>query len=282
MKRTTASIAALLALAALVFGVAGPVEAAPTWAPAATADIHPGTQTFTQGAQCTANFVFTDASGGVYIGQAAHCSGTGGQTETDGCLAGTLPVGTEVEVDGATRPATMVYNSWATMQAVGETDADTCAYNDFALLKLHPDDASRVNPSIPVWGGPVGYSTGAGFGSQVYSFGNSSLRQGIEQLSPKYGVSLGTIPSGWSTPLYTLTPGIPGDSGSAFLDGQGRALGVLSTLALAPLPASNNVSGIGPAVQYMLANGGPQVTLANGTEPFTGGPGGLLRGLLRF
>src|SRR4051812_49983988 len=37
----------------------------------------------------------------------------------------------------------------------------------------------------------------------------------------------------------TTTPGIPGDSGSAFIDKRGRAFGVLSTLALAPIPASN-------------------------------------------
>ena len=60
--------------------------------------IHPGVQTFTDGAQCTANFVYTDASN-TYIGQAAHCSGTGGSTETNGCDSGSLPVGTPVEVD---------------------------------------------------------------------------------------------------------------------------------------------------------------------------------------
>ena len=57
----------------------------PTWAPAASATVHPGVMTYTDGAQCTANFVYTDAAGTVYIGQAAHCSGTGGQTDTDGC-----------------------------------------------------------------------------------------------------------------------------------------------------------------------------------------------------
>ena len=42
---------------------------------------------------------------------------------------------------GASKPGVMVYNSWATMQANGEKDADTCAYNDIALLKLDPADA---------------------------------------------------------------------------------------------------------------------------------------------
>src|SRR4029453_7388207 len=127
--------------------------ATPTWAPAATATIHPGVQTFTNGAQCTANFVFTQGTQ-VYIGQAAHCSGTGASTDTNGCIAESLPNGTAVEVDGASRPGTMVYNSWNAMQAKGETNADACAGNDFALIKLDPADYGRVNPSIPFWGGP--------------------------------------------------------------------------------------------------------------------------------
>ena len=42
------------------------------------------------------------------------------------------------------------------MQAKGETDPDTCAYNDLALVKLDPADYGKVNPSIPFWGGPTG------------------------------------------------------------------------------------------------------------------------------
>ena len=46
---------------------------------------------------------------------------------------------------------------------------------------------------------------------------------------------------------------------------------MLSTLAIAPLTGSNGVSHVNKAVNYMEANGGPQVTLANGTESFKGG-----------
>jgi hypothetical protein len=245
--------------------------AAPTWAPAATAAIHPGVQTFTAGAQCTANFVFTDGTN-VFIGQAAHCSGTGGNTETNGCTAGTLPVGTPVEVTGASRAGTMVYNSWATMQGLHETDPDACAYNDLAIIALDPADFNKVNPSIPVWGGPVApTSPGAAIGDFVYSYGNSSLRFGLTQLSPKKGVSLGDSGGGWTHAVYTVTPGIPGDSGSAFLDASGRALGVLSTVAIAPIPASNNVGDIGKEVAYMHAHsayGGLNIAL--GTQAFNG------------
>src|SRR5258708_6855985 len=122
------------------------------------AAVHPGVQTFTAGAQCTANFVFTDGTK-VYIGQAAHCSGTGGNTATNGCTSGTLPVGTQVTVTGASKPGTMVYNSWATMQALHEADANTCQFNDLAIIELDASDYAKVNPSIPSWGGPTGVNS---------------------------------------------------------------------------------------------------------------------------
>ena len=247
---------------------AGSAQAAPTWAPASSATIHPGVQTVTDGGQCTANFVYFDASD-VYIGQAAHCSGTDGNTATDGCTSGSLPLGTKVDVDGASVSGTLAYNSWLAMQANGETDEETCAYNDLALVKLDPADVSKVNPSVPVFGGPSGVGT-AQAGDQIYTYGNSSLRGGITQLSPKSGAVVERTPGGWSYSLYTVTPGIPGDSGSAFLNSQGQALGVLSTVAIAPLPASNGVGDVAKEVAYMRANGGPNAELALGTEVFRG------------
>jgi hypothetical protein len=264
----------LAAVAALALSLVTVLAAAPTpasaYAPAATATIHPGVQMFTDGAQCTANFIFSEGAD-LYIGYAAHCAGLGEATDTNGCEAGTLPVGTPVEIDGASQPGTLAYSSWATMQAVGETDANACAYNDLALVRINPADHAKVNPSIPHWGGPTGLNTtGVTALSQVYSYGNSSLRQGITLLSPKRGVSLGTTGGGWTHPLYTVTPGIPGDSGSAFLDAQGRALGVLSTLSIAPTPLSNNVSDLSRGLDYMRSHGGPNATLVLGDLPFDG------------
>ena len=257
-----ATIAATLAIAA-------PAAAEPTWAPADTAPVHPGVQTLTEGAQCTSNFVFFDGSNNVYIGQAAHCSGTDGSTETDGCDSGSLPVGTPVEVDGASRPGTLVYNSWLTMQANGEADPDTCAYNDFALVKLDPADYAKVNPSIPFWGGPTGIVDTVAQGDKVLSYGNSSLRLGITQLSPKEGLSLGQTGGGWSHEVYTVSPGIPGDSGSALIDRSGKAFGVLSTLQIAPKVGANGVGDLSRELAYANANGAG-VQLAGGTEAFTG------------
>jgi hypothetical protein len=249
--------------------VAGSAAAAPTWAPASSATIHPGVQTFTDGAQCTANFVFYDASN-VYLGQAAHCSGTGSSTDTNGCTSASLPTGTAVDIGGS-KPGTLVYNSWLTMQSKGETDADTCAFNDLALVKVDPADVGSVNPSIPFWGGPTGvHSGGTATGDTVLSFGNSELRGGVTQLSPKQGKSIGDDGNGWSHNVYTVTPGIPGDSGSAFLDASGKALGVLSTVQLAPVAGSNGVGDVAKELAYLNSTGGFSVTLANGTEAFAG------------
>jgi hypothetical protein len=258
----------LLSLSVPAGAVTAPAAALPAWAPAATAAIHPGVQTFTNGAQCTANFVFVDASN-VYIGQAAHCSGTGGSTETDGCSSGSLPLGTEVEVSGASKPGVMVYNSWLTMRQTHETDPDACQFNDFALVRLDPADIGKVNPSIPFWGGPTALATsGTTTGDSVYSYGNSGLRLGLSQLSPKQGVSLGDDGNGWSHNVYTLTPGIPGDSGSAFVDSAGGALGVLSTVQLAPLAGSNGVGDLARELTYLNGHTSFAVQLALGTEPF--------------
>src|SRR6186713_2250673 len=112
-------ILACAVIGAAALAAAGPATAAPTWAPAATAPVHPGVQTDTNGGQCTSNFVFFDAANNVYIGQAAHCAGTDGNTATNGCDAGSLPVGTPVTVEGASQPGSIVYSSWVTMQANG-------------------------------------------------------------------------------------------------------------------------------------------------------------------
>ncbi|MGI8983351.1 MAG: serine protease [Acidimicrobiales bacterium] len=228
-------------------------------------------QTFTAGGQCTANFVFYDASD-VYIGQAAHCSGTGGQTETNGCTAPSLPTGTPVMVTGASRPAIMVYNSWVTMQVLGETDPDACQYNDLALLRLDPADTSKVCPSVPFWGGPVGLNaSGTALGQRLYSYGNSELRLGLALLSPKKGISLGDTGGGWSHMASTISPGVPGDSGSAFLDAGGRALGVLSTLNVGlPGGLSNGVGDLGRELDYLASHTSFSVRLALGTTPFSG------------
>jgi hypothetical protein len=276
-----ATAASALIAGASLTATTGTAEAAPSWAPAATAAIHPGTMMYTEGAQCTANFVYTDSSGNVYVGYAAHCAGQGEATDTNGCNVDSVPLGTRVTFtnDGnlASEGApvghgTLAYSSWITEKQLGTTDANTCAYNDLALVKVDAADVGKVNPSVPFWGGPTGIDTdGTKAGDRVWTYGNSSLRAGIALLSPHTGISLGddAADGGWSHPLYTVTPGVPGDSGSGFLSAGGKAVGTLSTLGLAPLPASNNIGDLAKELAFAQAHSGISgLSLVNGTEPF--------------
>jgi hypothetical protein len=275
---------------AVVLALAAATASAQAFAPEGTATIHPGVMTFTNApsflsgaSQCTANFVFTDAAGNVYLGQAAHCSSTGEDTETNGCTTKSLPLGTPIYsgtlveggIENGTEIGTLAYNSWLTMQAKGEKDANTCAFNDLALIKILPGQVANVNPTVPFWGGPDGLAPGVSkAGDQVFSYGNSILRGGVSVLSPKTGVSLGELEptGGWSQELYTVTPGIPGDSGSAFMSASGGALGVLSTVELAPTPAANGVGTLAKELAYANAATGLGVTVASGTTPFSSVP----------
>ncbi|HEX2892451.1 MAG TPA: hypothetical protein VHO29_00425 [Marmoricola sp.] len=279
--RALRTLALLVLLGAGLVAAPSGASANPTWAPAGTAAIHPGTMMYTEGAQCTANFVYTDGAGNVYVGYAAHCAGKGSSTDTNGCTTDSVPLGTPVTFtnDGSLLSegtpvghGTLAYSSWITEHQLGTTDANTCAYNDLALVKVDPADVGKVNPSVPFWGGPTGIDTnGTQAGDRVYTYGNSSLRFGISLLSPHTGISLGDDPAdgGWSHPLYTITPGIPGDSGSGFMSADGTAIGVLSTLGLAPLPASNNIGDLAKELAFAQAHSGiAGLTLVPGTEPF--------------
>lgn len=267
------ALTALAAVALVAVQVPGTASAVPVWAPFNQATIHPGVPTDTQGGgKCTANFVFYNTTD-VFLGQAAHCAGTGPATETSGCTAGTQPLGTPVTIGGASKPGTLVYSSWITMTKRAEQDTNACDFNDFALVKIDPADLGKINPSLPVYGGPIGISTEpTAVGDRVFTYGNSPLRGGLTQLSPKEGISLGDDGDGWSHVCYTATPGVPGDSGSAVLTQDGEALGVLTSLAVAPLAGSNGVGDMRRELDYLNAHGGlGVVSLALGTEPFRPG-----------
>lgn len=252
-----------------------------SWAPTGSPYIGPGVQTYTGDSQCTANFVFTDDAHNVYVGQAAHCASTSSSGAINGCTTGSRPLGTSVAFrqSGPGRPpggevlgrGELAYSSWLAMQADGETDAAICAYNDFALVKVDSGDATKVNPSVPHWGGPIGLNAaGVPAGSTVHSYGNSRLRFGLSVLAPQTGTARQTDPAanGWSHSLLSPTPGIPGDSGSAYLDSAGNALGTLSTLGVA-IPITNNIGDIAHELSYAQTQSGISgLRLVLGTAAF--------------
>jgi hypothetical protein len=258
--------ALLSSLTAAAFVAGAP--AAGAWAPASSAPIHPGVQTYTKGGQCTSNFVFADGPH-VYLGQAAHCAGKGEATDTNGCRTASFPLGTVVHVQGARKRAHLVYSSWRTMHDEGREHGAACRFNDFALVEIANQDERRVNPTVPGFGGPTGLGGLGADGADVYSYGNSSLRGGVSTLSPKQGKVVDQSGRGWSYTVYTATPGIPGDSGSGFLNRSGEAAGVLSTLDVLPDPGGNGVGSLPKELAYMHRHspfGG--VDPVPGTRPF--------------
>jgi hypothetical protein len=166
------------------------------------------------------------------------------------------------------------------MQGKHESDPDTCAYNDLALVKIDPADAGKVDPTVPGFAGPNGMAEApTGTGADVFSYGNSELRGGVAQLGPKQGKVVQSEGGGWSRTVYTVTPGVPGDSGSGFLDAAGHAVGVLSTLQVLPTPGSNGVGDLALELAYMHANSTfSGVNLVNGTKPFKADLAGAITG----
>ena len=251
-------------LATAVVGTAAPAQAAPRWAPASKATLHPVVQTRVGGTRCTANFVFYD-SRYVYLGSTAECSG---------------PPGTKVTVQGASRSGKVVYNSWSTSGA---------GANNFALVRLDNADKARVNPSVPFWGGPTAGGGASSFGRPVYAYGNSASPSATTDRSPKYGIDTSTeLPGvcffrpecgadGWThyaqmvlpatSHYYEGTSRLGGDDlGSPVLDARGRAFGILGPWAH---DTSNRVTDLARAVRHMKAYTNlDAIRLAKGTEPF--------------
>lgn len=269
LRRSGVSLALILALVAPARPAAA---AAADFAPPARATVHPGVVLVTDGKGCTANFVFTDAAGHFYLGQAAHCASRGDIDEFNGCVDEVLPLGSPVAVRGTGVTGALAYNSWSAMQAVGERDENVCRTNDFALVRLPASAVATLNPSVPYFGGPTGLNPGtAGVGDLAFAYGNAPTRQGIAELSPKRGAILDRTDEDWTYLTYFVTPVIPGDSGSGVLDEQGRALGVASSLILLPYPAGNGVVNLTLALAYAQKHSGIKgLRLVPGTEPFTG------------
>lgn len=264
-----------LAGCVLVATVAGTTPAtsagrAAAFAASAEADVHPGVLLVAEGKGCTANFVFTDRAGNFYLGEAAHCTAAGDVANFDGCKDPALPLGTEVAVVAAGVTGELAYSSWATMQRLGERNEATCRNNDFALVRLPSSATSTLNPSVPHFGGPTALAPGGStIGDLVFSYGNSPVRQGIAPLAPKYGAVAEETDEGWTHLCYFLTPVIPGDSGSAVLDEDGRAFGVASSLLLFPATGSNGIVDLTKALAYAQRHSGIKgLRLVPGTEPF--------------
>ena len=212
---------------------------------------------YTDGAQCTANFVFTDGAGNTYVGYAAHCAGTGAATDTDGCGTQSLPLGTKVDLQRGRQPGRRGHpgrHRHARLQLLADhAEERREGHQHLRLQRPRPGQGRRAPTSArstrPCRSGaarPASTPTAPRPATGSTPTATPACAAASSELKPHTGASLGddAADGGWSHPVYTVTPGIPGDSGSGFLSADGTALGVLSTVAIAPLAGSNGVGDL--------------------------------------
>ena len=156
------------------------------------------------------------------------------------------------------------------MQANGESNADTCAYNDLALVKLDPADVGKVNPSVPGFGGPTGRGRDLGDRRRRLLLRElvAALRHhsAEPQEGPRWWRPRATAGAARST---RSRPGIPGDSGSGFLNASGQAIGVLSHGGARAPGGLERGRRPEPGARLRAGSRAADLQVANGTEPFT-------------
>lgn len=245
----TSVLGALLA-AVTVLAPTGPASAA------SAGRVGPGTQLVTAGHACTANFVFRDARHRVFLGYAASCATRAGAAA--GTCARSLPLGTRVRLADRGRTlghGVLRYSSLRALHRAGLAAAASCAANDFALVEVRGALRRRVSPSVPYWGGPTGL--GALPGAAGYVFGLARPSSAARTL-PRAGQ---VTTSGATASVSTLLPSTPAARGSGFLDGAGRAVGVLTGSTAA---GDNTVVSLADAVDFARRHGVPGLHLVRG------------------
>lgn len=262
MRLRVPARAAIAIVTLATFGLTGLITTSS--ANAAGPIVYPSMMLITKGAQCTANFVY-HTSTATYIGQAAHCSSTGNNTQTNGCTTRSYPLGTVVTNSSGRRIGVLAYNSWIAMQKAGTKDPNLCDANDLALVKVDSALISRTSPTMPGIGGPVGLA-GAfpSPGSQVYAVGNSSLLLGLGNAVAQTGIIETTADNGWQAYVLMVRPGVPGDSGSGYLDARGRALGQLSTISVGTAGVGNTIGNLAKEIAYAQTHGMSGLTVNRG------------------
>ncbi len=222
--------------------------------------IRPGVEISSRNGSCTSNFLYAENSVTVYIGVAAHCFSEDTNSGIDPCNTRNEAIGfAGITIENASRPGTLAYSSWSAMQQRGETPgSDVCTLNDFALVQIHPDDLANIHPAAIGFGGPVALFTGlAAVGDTVYSYGQSAAHGGVNDLEEKRGRITRIVAGGLGYRISTDSAGLPGDSGSAVLHQDGRALAVLSDVGVGVglAPVSNGVVNLERALDYAKSGG---------------------------
>jgi hypothetical protein len=178
--------------------------------------VRPGGEVQSEIGLCTLNFLFETPSKERFIGTAGHCIlGTDSPVSGDNAGEKTWPKGQGPAAKDSTGKRIGEF-AYAVLQDP----------KDFSLIRLDP--GVEATPEMCQYGGPTGINDDIGDGPRVLEYFGNGI--GIGSTVPaRSAVALG-FPNG--DHVYAAGLALPGDSGSAVISDDGRAVGVLVTTGL--------------------------------------------------
>lgn len=182
-------------------------------APVASAceGLSPGDQLLAGDRSCTLAFIVANADG-LYFATAGHCIYV---NET------------------ASSPDAGEFGVGAFHHLVPDTGqpTDGAPGDDFGLIRIHPEAYGSLNPKMCGWDGPTGIYDEDPGGGNVRHWGHGAV---FGDLGPTTQRREGYNLLNDNTRFSWLGMGVTGDSGSGVLHEDGRAIGVLTHLIVAP------------------------------------------------
>jgi hypothetical protein len=178
--------------------------------------VRPGGIVTSDVGQCTLNFLFQGSDGNRYIGTAGHCvleaPAIGGQAGEHSWARGSGPEARDADGNRI--------GEWA--YAILEDP------KDFSLIRIDPGVAS--SPQLCHFGGPTGINSdtpGLDEPTVLEIFGNGI---GVGTVVPARSMLALGMPD--ADHVYAQGVVVPGDSGSAVISDDGRAIGVADTTGI--------------------------------------------------
>lgn len=162
---------------------------------------------------CTLGFLVANRDG-IYFSTAGHC----------------------IQVEQ--RASTPDVGEWGTgvfhyLEPETGSPQDGAPGDDFALIEVDPSAYASLNPKMCGWDGPTGIYNDSSGGGMVDLYGHSLLFGDAGDLGFPTYARQGVLTSVDEDAFYFVAPSLMGDSGSAVLHEDGRALGVLTHLYIA-------------------------------------------------
>jgi hypothetical protein len=176
--------------------------------------VRPGGELRTEIGQCTFNFLFVTPEGERYIGTAGHCIlGEGPIADRAGEKLWPKGQGPAAKDPEGKRIGEFAY-------------AVLSDPKDFALIRI--DDGVEASPEMCNYGGPNGINDDISGDPTVLRYFGNGIAIG-SALPARSAVAMG-LPN--ADHVYAAGVALPGDSGSAVISEDGRAVGVLVTVGV--------------------------------------------------